>query len=74
LKREINKLTSELKKREDLEKIALYRIKANTKAESKSLKELIMVDSSVIEYEHNQELEILVKFLLELKLENGAKF
>ena len=74
LKKKLLNTTNTIRNKEQSKELQIYNIDLSSKNESPSLNEQLAISVSTIEARHNMELEILIKFLLDIKLEHPSKF
>jgi len=74
LKKDILKITNLIRKKERVKALKVFPTDFINWQPNKSIREQLALDLRMIETRHNMELEILVKFLLDVKLENPKKF
>ena len=74
LKKDMSVLTNAIRNVELAVELKIFDISNYGSSNTKSTYEYMFIDQQTIERKHNNELEVLVKFLLELKVENPWKF
>ena len=74
LKKQLRRISREIKSDKKAASLQISHIMDVKAAKGKSLKDQLEIDPKVIESKHNMELEVLVRFLLEIKIEDSTKF